>query len=141
VQEVRVVTLANGETVWSGASRTPIAGIELLGSALLVAADRLRAYAVATQAQLWDTDARGARLALTTGGTGVFVASDEGLSLLDVRGQLIWFEPYPPELLNANPDWAGVSGDTGYVTFRPKGEERSPLEFDVIAVDLGPPPA
>jgi hypothetical protein len=141
VQEVRVVTLAKGETVWSGASRTPIAGIELLGSAVLVAADRLRAYDVATQVQLWETDARGARVAPTTGGTGVFVASDEGLSRLDVRGQIIWFQPYPPELLDANPDWAGVAGDTGYVTFRPQGEERGPLDFDVIAVDLGPPPA
>jgi len=140
VQEVRVIALADGEPVWSGASPTPIAGIELVGSAVLVAADRLRAYDVATQAQLWGYDARGARVAVTASGTSIFVASDEGLSLVDVSGQLLWFEPYPTYLLNAHPEWAGVAGELGYVTFRPKGEQRDPLDFDVIAVNLGTPP-
>jgi len=139
VQEVRVVARANGETVWSGASPTPIAGIELVGSTILVAADRLRAYEVATQAQVWENDARGARVAVTPGGTRIFVASDDGLSLLDVRGRQLWSEPYPPELGDAAPDWAGIDGELGYVTLRPRGEERGPLDSDVIAVNLGPP--
>jgi hypothetical protein len=139
VQEVRVVGLGDGETVWRAASQTPIAGIELAGSAVLVAADRLRAYEVTTQAQLWEQDARGARLALMASGTSVFVASDEGMSLVDASGQRLWLEPYPTDMFNGVPDWAGVSGDLGYVTFRPRGEQPWPLEFDVIAVNLGRP--
>lgn len=135
VQEVRAVGIGDGETVWSGASQTPIAGIEVVADAVLVAADRLRAYEVATQAQLWEHDARGARIAVTD--TGIFVASDEGVSFVDINGQRLWFEPYPSYLLNATPDWAGTAGELGYVTFRPRGDQRDPLDFDVIAVNLG----
>jgi hypothetical protein len=135
VQALRVVTLARGQTVWSATSPTPIAGIELFGSAVLVAADRLRAYDVATQAELWDYDARGARVAVTATGGSVFVAGADGMSLVDVNGRRRWFEPYPSDLINAAPDWAGVAGDLGYVTFRPQGGQ--PLDVDVIAVNLG----
>jgi hypothetical protein len=137
VQSVRAVTLADGETVWSGGSQAPIAGIEVAGSALLVAADRLRAYEVATESQLWDYDARGARVAVTPSGTGIFVAGAERLSFVDGTGKVLWANPYPSYLLNASPDWAGVVGDLGYVTFRPQGDKSGPLDFDVIAVNLG----
>lgn len=139
VQEIRVVTLADGETVWRGASQTPIAGIEVVGETVLVAADRLRAYEVATQAQLWEHDTRGARAA-TASGTSIFVAGEDGMSLVDMSGQQRWLEPYPSDLRNAVPDWAGVEGDLGFVTFRPRGEQRGPLDFDVIAVNLGTSP-
>jgi serine/threonine protein kinase len=140
VQELRVVALADGETVWSGASETPIACIELVGSTIFVAADRLRAYDVTTQAQLWEQDARGARVAVTESGSSAFVASDEGLSLVHVSGQQLWSEPYPSYLQGAAPEWAGVAGDLGYATFRPKADRRDPLDFDVIAVSLGTAP-
>jgi hypothetical protein len=139
VQALRVVSLADdGQTVWSANSPTPIAGIELVGNAVLVAADRLRAYDVATQAQLWDYDARGARVAVTASRSSIFVAGADGMSLVDVNGRRLWFEPYPSDLANAVPDWAGVAGDLGYVTFRP--QDGQPLDVDVIAVNLGTAP-
>jgi hypothetical protein len=137
VQEVRVVTMADGELLWRGASPTPIAGIELAGSTILVAADRLRAYEVATQAQRWDYDARGARVGVTPGGTRIFVASDQGLSLVDADGHELWSNRYPAYLLDAGPDWAGVQGDLGFVTFRARDPQRNPLDFDTLAVNLG----
>ena len=111
--------------------------MEVFGGAVLVAADRLRAYDMTTQAQLWEHDARGARMAIAGDGTTIFVASEEGMSLVDVHGRPRWFEPYPSQLASAAPDWAGAVGDLGYVTFRPVGDRPAPLEVDVIAVRLG----
>src|SRR5262249_38239157 len=114
-QNVRVVAINDGATVWSASSETPVVGIELLGSALLVAADHLRSFKVANQAQLWDYNARGGRVAVTSSGSSVFVAGDEAMSLVDASGRPLWSLPYPDYLLNAAPDWVGVAGDLGYV--------------------------
>jgi hypothetical protein len=135
-QQLRVMTLADGDTVWTGTSPKPIAGIELFGDAVVVAADRLRAFDIGTQAQLWDYGARGARVAVT-GGSSIFVADEDGMSLVDIAGRQLWFQPYPTYLRNAVPDWAGVAGELGYVTFQPTGDQRDHLDFDVIAVRLG----
>jgi outer membrane protein assembly factor BamB len=138
VQQIHVVALTTGRTVWNAASQTPIAAIDAVGDVVVVASDRLRAYDIATRAQRWDYSSRGGRTAITGSGN-VFVAHDDGLSLVDgANGHELWSYPYPANLVNAAPDWAGVDGDLGYATFRPKGEQREPLDFDAIAVHLGP---
>ena len=138
VQEVRAVALTNGSTTWRQVSQTPIAGMELVGDTVLVAADRLRAYAVASGAQLWDAELRGARVAITPDGRTIVAAGDQGIAALDPSGRVLWLRPYPEALGDAIADRVRVQGDVAVVTFRPKGEQRDPLAIDVIAVRLGP---
>jgi predicted Ser/Thr protein kinase len=135
-QQVRVVALKDGHTVWSGDSPTPVAGMELDKGMVLVAADQLRAFDLITKAQRWEYNVRGARVAVVGDGN-IFVANDESMSLVDVHGQPLWSQPYPPYLVNAVPDWVGVAGDEGYVTFQPQDQPGVALDFDVIAVNLG----
>jgi hypothetical protein len=139
VQEVRVVALSNGATVWREQSQTPIAGVELVGDTVMVAADRLRAYAVATSAERWQVDLRGARVVVTPNGRSVFVASEQGLAELDLNGVTLWRGPYPDVVRDAVPDRVSAEGEVGYVTFRPRDERREPLDIDVLAVALGRP--
>jgi hypothetical protein len=110
--------------------------MDLVDDVVLVAADRLRAYAVASGAQLWEADFRGSRLASTPDGAGVIVASEQGLAALRLDGAVRWQQPYPDAVRDAAADQITVEGSFAYVTFRPRGERREPLDVDVIAVAL-----
>ena len=141
VQEVRVVALATGQTVWRQISLMPIAGIELVGGLVLVAADRLRAYAVADGNGQWDADQRGARVAIAPDGHSIVVASDQGLSSLDLHGKTLWHQPFPDAVQNTIADRITVERDVAYVTFRPRDDQSEPLAVDVIGVALTAPSA
>jgi hypothetical protein len=104
---------------------------------VLVAADRLRAYAVATGAELWQVDQRGARVAVAPDGRSVVAASEQGLSALRLNGATIWETPYPDAVLGTVADRVSVEGRVAYVTFRPRDDRREPLDIDVIAITLG----
>jgi serine/threonine protein kinase len=136
VQEVRVVSLAKGATVWRQVSELPVAGMELVDDIILVAADRLRAYAIGTGAELWQVDLRGARVAVTPRGDRIVVAGEQGLAALDRSGTAIWQRPYPPAVADAAADRITATDDLAYITFRPKAEQSTPLDVDVIAVSL-----
>ncbi|HLT12149.1 MAG TPA: serine/threonine-protein kinase [Micromonosporaceae bacterium] len=139
VQEVRVVSLANGTRVWEQSSQTPIAAIELMGDQVLIGADRVRAYAFRTGAARWEADLRGARMAALPDGKAVFVASEYGLSSLDDNGQVLWHADYPRSVSNAVADRVTVAGNLGLVTFRPRDERLEPLDVDVLAIALASP--
>ena len=113
VAEVRVVALTTGATLWRQTSQTPVAGIELVGDTVLVAADRLRAYAVGTGSQLWEAEPRGARVALMPGGRSVVVAGEQGISAHDRNGATCcWQRSYPDTVRDATPDRITVDGAT-----------------------------
>ena len=114
VQEVRVVSLTTGATVWRQVSETPIAGMELVGDTVLVAADRLRAYAVATGAELWQVPQRGARVAVAPDGAGVVVASEQGLAAINLQGVTRWQRTYPPAVADAVADRITAVGNLAY---------------------------
>ena len=139
IQEVRVVSLANGATAWRHVSQRPVAGIELVGDKVLIADDRLRAHAVGTGAELWQVDLRGARVVVAPDGRSIVVASEQGLSALDLNGVMLWHKPYPDAVLGAVADRITAAGDLAFVTFRPRGEQREPLAIDVLAVALAGP--
>jgi outer membrane protein assembly factor BamB/predicted Ser/Thr protein kinase len=139
VQEVRVVALSDGTTIWPPkVSQTPVAGMDLVGDTVLVAADRLRAYAIATGAQVWQADLRGARVVVAPNRRSVIVAAEQGLAALRPDGFELWQRLYPDTVRDTVMHRITVEGDLAYVTFRPKGEQRDPLDVDVIAVALGP---
>ena len=136
VQDLRALRLAGGGLVWKQAFDKPVAGIELAGDALVVAADTVTAHRVTTGAHTWDLDLRGARIAVTPDVRTVLAAADRGLTAVDGTGGFRWQVPYPAAVSDAVPDRLVTDGSTAFLTFRP----RTPSDestVDVVAFALG----
>jgi len=117
--EIEVRSLNTGKLLWHYTSQTPIAGMEVVGDRVLVAADRLVARRIATGEPSWELPVRGARVAVA--GEALAVMHETGLSYLDSVGRAVWDEPFPPGLQKTMLDRLVVHDHTAYVIFRPKG--------------------
>jgi outer membrane protein assembly factor BamB len=113
-----------------------VATIDLAGDLLLVAADRLTAYHLGSGERAWQFAARGARLAVTPDGGTIVAATEQGVSALDATGRPRWQTRLPEALAPASPDRVTIQGGVAYVTFRPRGGRREPLDVDVLALTL-----
>jgi len=132
--EVRVLRMSDGRRVWNEASRTPVTALELVGDMVLVAADSLTAYRVSNGGGLWQEPVRGARIAPTPDGRRIVAAGEQGLRMLDTGHHVQW-RGQLPAVADAMPDRLFVNEDTGFLTFRPRDEQRL-LEVDVVAFAL-----
>jgi len=133
-QDLRVVRVSDGGTVWRASSPTPVAAIELAGDLLLVSADRLTAYAAGTGEPAWQAPVRGARIAVTPDGGTIVAATQQTVSALDSSGRTRWQVGVPAGLGGALPDRVTIEGHAAYVTFRPRPDQRGALDLDVLAV-------
>jgi serine/threonine protein kinase len=132
---IRVVNLSGGRTVWNLPPARPITAIEIVGETLLVAADRLTAYALATGQVYWQSEHRGGRIALSGDAQTLIVADDEGLYGLDLTrtGEQRWHTPLPSGVA---PETLTTDGKTAYLSFRGEGGPDAPLKVDLFAVSL-----
>jgi outer membrane protein assembly factor BamB len=133
-QEIQVLRISDGRTAWRLSAPRPVVAIEVVGDLLVVAADRLVGYAVATGAVAWRSGLRGARIAVQPDRSGIVAANENGLSGLDLSGATRWQTPVPEALRQAVPDQLTTSGDVAFVTFKPRPDRAGPLEVDVVAV-------
>lgn len=136
VQDLRAVRLTDGGTVWHHRSPTPVAGIELAGDILVVAADRLTAYAVGTGTELWRAERRGARLAVSADAQTIVAAGERQVTAFDRAGGTRWTAPLPDTLAPARPDRVTVVDGTVYATYRPGPGRAAPDGVDVLAIAL-----
>ena len=133
---VRVLALADGRTTWQKVSDKPIAGIEVVGDLLVVAADRLTGYALDRDAQRWQLDLRGVRIAPTPDGKRMVVASETEILLLDLAGTVVWRAALPATVSGLAPERLTTDDHTAYLTFRPSPQQREFGGVDVLAIAL-----
>jgi outer membrane protein assembly factor BamB len=122
--------------VWQHRSPAPVAGIELAGDVLLVAADRLTAYALGTGTELWRAELRGARLGVSADGRTIVAAGEQQVSAFDRAGGTRWNVRLPDAFAQAVPDRVTVADDAVYVTFRAGPGRPGPIDVDVLAITL-----
>ncbi len=133
-QDIRVVRASDGGTVWHVSSPTPVVAIELLEELLLVAADRITAYAAGTGRPAWQAPLQGARIAVSPDRSTFVAVTEHGVSALDTAGRTRWQVGLPDELTAATPCRISIDGRAAYVTFRPRHDRPQPLDVDVLAV-------
>ena len=115
----------------------PVAGVELVGGTVLVAADKVLAYSLANGNPRWQGEFRGARMVGTPDGKAVVLASDTDVVAIDVDGSQMWGTPLPPSVSGiASVDRLMGGDDEVYVILKPRGDGGPPLEVDVIALSL-----
>jgi len=135
-QELRVLRISDGRTVWQNSSTKPVAAIELVGELLLVSADRLTAYAVTTGTQAWQVALRGARMADFADGRGIVAATERATSALETAGRVRWHVALPDSVRGTLLDRPTTDGRVAFVTFKPRPDRPAPLDVDVVAVAL-----
>ncbi|HET8684370.1 MAG TPA: PQQ-binding-like beta-propeller repeat protein [Micromonosporaceae bacterium] len=137
VQTVRAFSLSSGREAWMTVSSRPVAAMELVGSRVLVASERVTAYEVSTGEVVWQADMYGARLAALPAGDGVVAANDSVIVALNRNGDFPWQEPVPAAVrAEAMPGRLTTDGQMAYLTFKPRGDRSEPLTVDVIAIAL-----
>ncbi|HET8658645.1 MAG TPA: protein kinase [Micromonosporaceae bacterium] len=137
VQTVRALALASGREAWMTVSSRPVAAMELVGSRVLVASERVTAFEVDTGEVVWRAELYGARLAALPAGDGVVAANDSMIVALDRNGDLPWQEPVPAAVrAEAMPGRLTADGQMAYLTLKPRGDRSEPLTVDVIAIAL-----
>jgi Protein kinase domain/PQQ-like domain len=136
IQCLRVVRRSDGGTVWHDTSSTPVAGIELAGGLLLVAAARLTARTLATGAVAWQAEIRGARLGFSAAQATIVAAANGRITGLDPSGRTRWRTTVPAVLADAVPDRVAIADRTAFVTYRPGPGHHTPLDVDVLAIAL-----
>lgn len=132
---LRVLTLDRGTTVWLKVSDKPVATIEVVGDQLLVSADKLTGYALNRDAQLWQLDVRGARIAPTPDGKRVIAANERAVLALDLAGHVLWSTALPESVATMMPERITTDDHTAYLTFRPRPDQRA-AGPDVLAINL-----
>jgi outer membrane protein assembly factor BamB len=136
-QEIQVLRISDGRTAWRLSAPRPVAAIELVGDLLVVAADRLTGYAVATGAQVWQSGLRGARIAIQPDLHGIVAATEDTISGLDLAGATRWQTPLPDAVRKGLPHRLTAAGQAAFLTFGPHPDRSGPLDVDVLAVSLG----
>ncbi|WP_345629519.1 serine/threonine-protein kinase [Rugosimonospora acidiphila] len=133
---IQVRRTGDGGLAWQYTSPMPVAGIEVCGDLLLVAADVLTAYALPTGRPVWHSELRGARLAALPDGRTVVAATGHDISAFDPSGAVLWRADLPAVVDDALPDRLTVQGQVGYLTLQPSVPHGAPLPVDVLAVRL-----
>jgi predicted Ser/Thr protein kinase len=138
VQDLRAVRLSSHELVWQRVVEKPVAGIELAGGALVVAADEVTAREVGTGKQTWNKALRGARVAVTPDARAILAATDRALTRLDGTGGIHWQVPFPAAVGDTIPDRLTTDGSAAYVTFRERFEgDQSTVDVLAFTLDGG----
>ena len=138
VQDLRAVRLSSHEQVWQQVVEKPVAGIELAGGTLVVAADEVTGRQVGTGKQAWDKPLRGARVAVTPDARAILAATDRTLTLLDGTGGIRWQIPFPATVGDMIPDRLTTDGSAAYVTFRERFEgDQSTVDVLAFSLDGG----
>ena len=122
-RELHVLNLAGGDVRWSRTSPTPVATIEVVGDLVLLGADRLTAYDIASGSLRWQADLRGARVGGSLDGR-----VDEGAPR--------WRTQIPAEFANAVAEHVTVDEHTAYVAFKTRGVGQAAPGADVLALAL-----
>jgi hypothetical protein len=135
-QEIRVLRVSDGTTVWHRSWPMPVATIARAGDLLLIGADRLVALDIATAAQRWEAPLRGARIAVAAEGRTIVAVTQGYISGLDLTGRQRWRAELPEPVRWALPDRLTVDGRAAFATFRPEGGRPGPLDIDVVAFAL-----
>src|SRR5262249_34328644 len=119
-QDIRVFALADGHLMWSKSSSTPVAGMEVVGDRVIVAAAEISAYSLTDGTPRWQADVRGARLAGTLDGKAVVVASDTTVTAIDTGGTILWSTPLPSTVSGTAVDRVIAGAGEVYVTVKPR---------------------
>ena len=135
-QDLRVLRLRDGGTVWTRTWPTPIAAIAVAADHLLVGADRLTALTLATGAQAWQSPLRGARMTVSADGHTIAVAAERTITVLDPAGRPEWEIDLPAAVTAAVPDRVTLDQQTMLITFKPMDPHVKSLDVDVVAVAL-----
>jgi predicted Ser/Thr protein kinase/outer membrane protein assembly factor BamB len=138
-ESIQVLRVADGGLVWKDVWSTPVAGIQIVGDQLLVAADTLTARSLATGASVWQKNLRGARLGASSDGHSTVAVTDQDISMLNASGTAQWRASLPRTATDQVPDQLTVQGQVGYLTLQPRGPHTGSLDVDVLAVWLGGP--
>jgi outer membrane protein assembly factor BamB len=133
-QDLRVLRLRDGGTVWTRTWPTPIAAIAVAADLLLVGADRLSALTLATGAQAWQAPLRGARMAVSADRHTIAVAAERTITVMDLAGSPQWKTDLPAPVTAAVPDRVTLDQRTMFVTFKPIDPHVESLDVDVVAV-------
>ena len=133
-QDLRVLRLRDGGTVWTRTWPTPIAAIAVAADLLLVGADRLSALTLATGAQAWQAPLRGARMAVSADEHTIAVAAERTITVMDLAGSPQWKTDLPAPVTAAVPDRVTLDQRTMFVTFKPIDPHVESLDVDVVAV-------
>jgi serine/threonine protein kinase len=135
-RNLRLLGLSNGGIRWERTSPTPVVSVQVIGDLVLIGADRLNALSLAGGGQRWQANERGARVAGTPDGRLIIAATDEAVMAFDADGATPWRTLMPGEFADGAVDRVTTDAHTAYVTFKPRGERREPLELDVLAIAL-----
>jgi hypothetical protein len=135
-RNLRLLGLSNGGLRWERISPTPVVSVQVIGDLVLIGADRLNALSLAGGGQRWQANERGARVAGTPDGRLIIAATDEAVMAFDADGATPWRTLMPGEFADGAVDRVTTDAHTAYVTFKPRGERREPLESDVLAIAL-----
>jgi outer membrane protein assembly factor BamB len=138
-QDLRVLRLRDGGTVWTRTWPTPIAAIAVAADLLLVGADRLTALTLGTGAQVWQSPLRGARMAVSADGHTIAVAAERTITVMDRARSPQWQTDLPASVTGAVPDRVTLDQHTMFVTFKPLDQHVDSLDVDVVAVALRDP--
>jgi outer membrane protein assembly factor BamB len=133
-QDLRVLRLRDGGTVWKKTWPTPIAATALAADLLLVGADKLSALTLATGTVAWQSPLRGARMAVSADGHTIAVAAERTVTVMDLAGSPLWETDLPAAVPAAVPDRVTMDQHTMFVTFKPFDQHVRPLNVDVVAV-------
>ena len=135
-QDIRVLSLDDHRQLWFRSSPTPVAGMDVVGETVVVAADKLSASSIGGGTPRWQADFRGARVAGTLDGRAVVVASDSAVTAIDTGGTTLWETPLPASVAGtAAVDRVVVGSGEVYLILKPR-DGSAPLEVDVIALSL-----
>ena len=135
-QEVRGLSLDDDHQLWFRSSSMPVAGMDVVGESVIVAADKISAYSTGGGTPRWQADFRGARIAGTLDGRAVVVASDSAVTAIDTSGNKLWETPLPPALRTKSIDQISVGAGEAYVTARSIDNTSGSTDVDIIALSL-----
>jgi outer membrane protein assembly factor BamB len=134
--EVRAFNLADRGQLWVSTSPMPVAGLEVVGGLVLVAADKILTYSLPNGNPRWQAAFRGARMIGTPDGTAVVVASESTVVAIDTNGSKLWETALPPSVADiAAVDRVMLGNGEVYVILKPR-DGGQPLDVDVVALSL-----
>lgn len=136
-QALQVLRAADGQPVWQTTSQNPVAAVATVADTVLVSADRLTAYTVATGTTAWQNPLRGAQLGVRPSAGSVVAATEDAVCAIDLaNGHTRWQAPTPVQVRPGLPDQVIIIGQLAVVVFRPRDDRHDPLDLDVVAVAL-----
>jgi len=134
--EVRAFNLADRGQLWVSTSPMPVAGLEVVGGLVLVAADKILTYSLPNGNPRWQAAFRGARMIGTPDGKAVVVASESTVVAIDTNGSKLWETALPPSVADiAAVDRVMLGNGEVYVILKPR-DGGQPLDVDVVALSL-----